>query len=116
MRIDIHAHYWADDYLDQMVELGKRDTDVQRGTGAGGGAELDARLRLMERAGVEMQVLSASPQLPYGEDQNKTMKLARFVNDQYAELVEQDRDHFRAFAALPLPHIDASVNETGRRA
>jgi 6-methylsalicylate decarboxylase len=114
MRIDIHAHYWTDDYLDQMVELGKRDTDVQRGTGAGGGAELDARLRLMERAGVEMQVLSASPQLPYGEDQNKTMKLARFVNDQYAELVEQDRDHFRAFAALPLPHIDASVNEMGR--
>ena len=78
------------------------------------GAELDPRLRLMERAGVEMQVLSASPQLPYGEDQNKTIKLARFVNDQYTELVEQDRDHFRAFAALPLPHIDASVNEMGR--
>jgi hypothetical protein len=82
MRIDVHAHYWTDDYLDRLVKLGKTDTDVQRGTGAGGGAELDARLRLMERAGVEMQVLSASPQLPYGEDPDKTLKLARFVNDQ----------------------------------
>ena len=114
MRIDVHADYWTDDYLDRLVELGKTDTDVQRGTGAGGGAELDARLRLMEQAGVEMQVLSASPQLPYGEDPDKTMKLARFVNDQYAELVDQQRDHFRAFAALPLPHIDASIKEMGR--
>ncbi len=87
---------------------------TQRGTGAGGGAELDARLRLMERAGVEMQVLSASPQLPYGEDPDKTMKLARFVNDEYAELVDQQRDRFRAFAALPLPHTYASIKEMGR--
>ena len=31
--------------------------------GAGDGAELDARLALMDRAGVDMQILSASPQL-----------------------------------------------------
>ncbi len=88
---------------------------TQRGTGAGGGAELDARLRLMERAGVEMQVLSASPQLPYGEDPDKTMKLARFVNDEYAEPIDQQWDRFRAFADLPLPHtLHPSGN--GRRA
>ena len=97
MRIDVHAHYWTDDYLDQLVELGKTDTAVQRGTGAGGGVELDTRLRLMERAGIEMQVLSASPQLPYGEDPDKTMKLARFVYDEYAELLYEHR--------VPLPGL-----------
>ena len=84
MRIDVHAHYWTDDYLDLLAGLGHTDTGTQRGLGAGGGGELDARLRLMDRAGVDMQVLSASPQLPYGEDRDKAVAAARFVNDQYA--------------------------------
>jgi 6-methylsalicylate decarboxylase len=114
MRIDVHAHYWTDDYLDLLVGLGKTDTDTQRGMGAGGGAELDARLELMDRAGVEMQVLSASPQLPHGEDREKAIRAARFVNDQYAQLVERHPDRFRAFAAIPLPHVDESISEMGR--
>jgi 6-methylsalicylate decarboxylase len=59
MRIDVHAHYWTEDYLDLLVDLGKADAGAARGIGAGGGAELEARLRLMKRAGVEIQVLSA---------------------------------------------------------
>jgi 6-methylsalicylate decarboxylase len=114
MRIDVHAHYWTDDYLDLLVALGKTDTGTQRGMGAGGGQELDARLRLMDRAGVEVQVLSASPQLPYGEDRDKAVAAARFVNDQYAAVVERHRDRFRAFAATPMPHLDESTAEMGR--
>jgi hypothetical protein len=72
MRIDVHAHHWTGDYLDLLAQqLGKTDTGTQRGLGAGGGTDLDPRLRLMNRAGVEMQVLSASPQLPYAEDREK---------------------------------------------
>jgi predicted TIM-barrel fold metal-dependent hydrolase len=114
MRIDVHAHYWTEDYLDLLVALGKTDTGTQRGMGAGGGEELEARLRLMDRAGVEMQVLSASPQLPYGADRDKAVAAARFVNDQYADVVTQHPDRFRAFAALPLPHVDAALEEAGR--
>ncbi|MGC1566684.1 MAG: hypothetical protein WA794_11785, partial [Trebonia sp.] len=55
--------------------------DVARGTGAGGGAELAARLRLMDQAEVQMQVLSACPQSPYAEDEKKAAEAARFVND-----------------------------------
>jgi aminocarboxymuconate-semialdehyde decarboxylase len=114
MRIDVHAHYWTDDYLDMVADLGKTDTDTQRGTGAGGGAELDARLRLMDRARVDMQVLSAAPQLPYGSDPQQARAAARFVNDQYAELVSKHHDRFRAFAATPMPHISESIGEMGR--
>jgi 6-methylsalicylate decarboxylase len=114
MRIDVHAHYWTDDYLDLLIDLGKADAGAARGIGAGGGAELEARLRLMDRAGVETQVLSASPQTPYGEDQRKAAKAARFVNDQYAGLVQHHPDRFAAFAALPMPHLEESVGEMGR--
>ncbi len=61
-----------------------------------------------------MQVLSACPQLPYGEDEKKAAEAARFVNNQYTELVQRHPDRFRAFAALPMPHLDKSVREMGR--
>jgi 6-methylsalicylate decarboxylase len=114
MRIDVHAHYWTEDYVDLLVDLGRADAGAVRGIGAGDGAELDARLRLMDRAGVQMQVLSACPQLPYGGDGQKAARTARFVNDQYAGLVQRRRDRFSAFAALPMPHLDESLGEMGR--
>jgi 6-methylsalicylate decarboxylase len=114
MRIDVHAHYWTEGYLDLLIDLGKADAGAARGIGAGGGAEMEARLRLMDRAGVDIQVLSACPQLPYGEDKQKATRAARFVNDQYAELAARQPDRFRAFAALPMPHLDEAVGEIGR--
>jgi len=42
------------------------------------------------------------------------MRAARFVNDQYADLVERHRDRFGAFAALPMPHIEESIGELRR--
>lgn len=114
MRIDVHAHYWTDDYLDLLTDLGKSDAGAARGLGAGGGGELDARSRLMDRAGIEMQVLSASPQLPHAEDGEKAAEVARLVNNQYAELVGRYPDRFRAFAALPMPNAEESLGEMRR--
>jgi len=112
--IDVHAHFWTDAYLDKVAALGRTDTAAQRGMGAGDGAELDARLALMDRAGVEMQVLSASPQLPHGPDRSAAVDAARYVNDQYAGLAARYPGRFAAFASLPLPHVDASAAELGR--
>jgi 6-methylsalicylate decarboxylase len=68
----------------------------------------------MDRAGVDMQVLSAAAQLPYGADLQQAQAAARFVNDQYAELVSKHPDRFRAFAATPMPHVGESIAEMGR--
>ena len=114
MRIDVHAHYWTEDYLDLLVGLGKADAGAARGLGAGGGPELAARLRLMDRAGVEMQVLSACPQMPYGQDGPKAAEAARFVNDQYVGLAGRHHGRFGVFAALPMPHVDESIAELRR--
>ncbi|MDH6422282.1 amidohydrolase family protein [Aurantimicrobium minutum] len=112
--IDVHAHYWTDDYLDLIKDLGKTDTDTQRGQGAGGGPELSARLDLMDRTGVQVQVLSTSPQMPYGSNAIKAVAAAQFVNDQYAAVVAAHPTRFRAFASLPLPHIEQSLDELDR--
>jgi 6-methylsalicylate decarboxylase len=71
--------------------------------GAGGtDAELAARLHLMDAAGVEVQVLSASPQLPHFDDEAHAICAARFANDLYAEIVRRHPERFVAFAPLPL--------------
>ncbi len=114
MRIDVHAHYWTDDYLDLLIDLGKADAGQARGIGGGAGADLEARLRLMDRAKVDMQILSACPQVLYGEDADQATKAARFVNDQYAQLAQDHRGRFGAFAALPMPHLDESLAEISR--
>lgn len=114
MRIDVHAHYWSDAYLDMMVGLGRTDTATQRGIGAGPGTELEGRLRLMDRAGVDVQILSAAPQMPYSLHTPAAVAAARYVNDEYAAVVKAHPDRFRAFAALPLPDLDAALAEMGR--
>ncbi len=35
MRIDVHARYWTDDYLDLLVGLGHTDTGTQRALAPG---------------------------------------------------------------------------------
>jgi 6-methylsalicylate decarboxylase len=34
MRIDVHAHYWTEEYLDLLIDLGKADVGAARGIGA----------------------------------------------------------------------------------
>src|SRR5207247_11148687 len=42
------------------------------------------------------------------------VSLARFANDLYHDLVKQDPGHFAAFGTVPLPHVDAAIEELGR--
>lgn len=115
MRIDVHAHVWSKEYLDLLQRFGKTDTDTQRDTGAGStDAELQARFALMDAAGVHMQIVSAPPQSPFFEDQANALAAARLVNDQYRDLVRRWPQRFRAFASLPLPHVDAALGELDR--
>jgi 6-methylsalicylate decarboxylase len=115
MRIDVHAHYFPETYLDLLQRFGSEATDVARNRDAGGGSdEMEARLELMDSAQVQMQVLSVSPQLPYFEDEAHAIEAARSINDLYADLVGRYPTRFAAFAATPLPHIDAALAEIER--
>jgi predicted TIM-barrel fold metal-dependent hydrolase len=76
-------------------------------------ADIEARLRLMDEAGVQMQVLS-NPPGPYLDDEDAAVEGARLCNDIYAGLVRQYPDRFAAYAVLPLPHVQASLVEMRR--
>jgi predicted TIM-barrel fold metal-dependent hydrolase len=115
MRIDVHAHLWTDEYLDLLVRYGKPSAEEARGLGADATAyDLDARFAMMDAAGVDLQVLSASPQLPSFLEESHAAEAARHVNDLYARVVHDHPDRFAAFAALPLPHVEVALHELRR--
>jgi predicted TIM-barrel fold metal-dependent hydrolase len=114
LRIDVHAHLWSESYLARLDGIGV-PTQGQQGLGAGSAEdELAARFAQMDAAGVDLQVLSVTPVSPHVPDEAAAVSAARAANDEYATLVAQHPNRFRAFAALPLPHIDASVKELTR--
>ena len=114
MRIDVHAHYWTEDYLDLLVDLGQADAGAARGLGrrrrrrAGGAAAADGPGGDPDAGAVGLPADRRTART------GQAAKAARFVNDQYAELAERHRDRFAAFAALPMPHLEESVGEMGR--
>lgn len=120
LRIDVHGHYFPTEYLDLLDRFGGGGTgtaiarNAPQPGGSGSPAELQARFQMMDRAGVQMQILSAAPQLPYFEDRQNAITAARVINDAYAEIVSRHPDRFAAYAATPLPHVDASIEEMGR--
>jgi predicted TIM-barrel fold metal-dependent hydrolase len=117
MTIDIHAHHHPLAYLDALAPLlgrelrgrwtGREDTDEA--------ASVARRIEMMDQAGVATQVLSPMAGLaPYGVDRTAAARAAAVANDSYAELVAAHPDRFLAFASLPLPHLDASLEELAR--
>ncbi len=110
MVIDVHAHYYPRDYLELMGA-----TDVPYGPVAPlASLGIDERLALMDRIGVQAQVLSISATQPYVGDAGQAAKAARLVNDRFAEVCAKHRGRFYAFGALPLPHVEPSLEEMAR--
>lgn len=113
--IDMHAHYFPNDYLDTLDRFGSKATAICRDCQAGGDpADLGARLGMMDAAGVDVQVLSAAAAPPYFEDEANAVAAARMANDLYAELVVEQQPRFLAFAITPLPHVEACLEEIRR--
>jgi uncharacterized protein len=74
----------------------------------------ETRLRLMDEAGITMQVLSSTgpgPDLLPGAD---GVKLAREMNDYLAGAVARKPDRFAGFASLPMASPDACPDELRR--
>lgn len=113
--IDTHAHLWTEEYLSELKRLGAKGTDIAAGIGAGTTEdELNKRFKMMENAGVSFQVLSATPQIPQFGTSEQALSLAKKINDEYKRLILQYPDHFRAYGAVPLPHVNEAIEE-GKR-
>jgi len=89
MRIDVHAHYYSPDYLDLVEASGAppRSLEPGRRTAKRSRAEdMETRLAMMDRGGVDVQILSIAAVPPYLDDEAKAVAAARYANDLYADV------------------------------
>lgn len=71
----------------------------------------DAAISFMNDAGIDVAVVSLSTPGVHTGNSSKARALARRCNEFSAELVRARPDRFGGFACLPLPDIDASLEE-----
>lgn len=109
--IDMHAHFLSPGYRAALAAAGIDQLDgMPNGIPAW---STESALALMDGIGVATSVLSVSSPgllLPGGEP----IALARTVNDEAAEVARSNPGRFRFVASLPLPDVDAALDELHR--
>ena len=108
--IAIEEHY-LDSEVDELTGGG--------GRGAPGTRERlldlgEQRLKEMDEAGIDIQVLSHCPQGAQAFDPETAVPLAVRINDRLKEVVDGKPDRFQAFATLPTPNPAAAADELER--
>jgi aminocarboxymuconate-semialdehyde decarboxylase len=130
--IDIHAHYFPEVYLRAIETHGERSgitldrseaagPAIKIGTMLGGHLrrefyDLEARLKEMNRAGVDVHALSLTFPMVYWADAELGTRLARAVNDAMSEAHRAHPDRFVGLATLPMQDPRRSVDELDRAA
>jgi aminocarboxymuconate-semialdehyde decarboxylase len=106
LTVDLHHHVIPDFYWSASNEGGD----------AAGGItpppwSLDGAIAYLDEAGIDIAVPSIStPGVHFGDDAAARM-LARQVNEYLAGIRHDRPDRFGAFAALPLPDVDGSLDQ-----
>ena len=115
MIIDVHAHYFPQAYIDVWSRVTGRSSIWNLSHPCTDRPEhIEGRFRLMDEAGVRMQVLSPAGNAPYARDEADGVEAARICNDTYAGLVRRHPDRLASFVSLPMPHVEASLREMRR--
>jgi aminocarboxymuconate-semialdehyde decarboxylase len=117
MRIDVHAHYFSREFMQLFERLGAGADRVEAGNRLlqpDRASDLTERFAAMDRAGIDKEILSISGSAPYFHERGAAIEGTRFANDMYAELVRDEPRRFAAFGSMPLPHVDAALDEIAR--
>lgn len=111
MRIDVHAHYYPQSYIDLLIELGRKDLAAYA---AGQSSDFTTRLQAMDDANTDVQILSSVALDTFLADEAGALRACQHINDAYKAVIDQHNGRFGAFGQVPLPHIDAAIAEAER--
>src|ERR687883_629393 len=129
--IDVHAHVLGEDTIRVLQKeapaIGLRLTALDNASGvlefAGhsyrpfprGAWDLERRFKDMAFAGVDMQVVSNTPQtFLYNQDPQLTATTSAIQNDHIFELVRRHPDRFLGMATLPMQAPELAAKELQR--
>ncbi|KAL8792157.1 MAG: hypothetical protein Q9195_005253 [Heterodermia aff. obscurata] len=108
-KIDVHTHFLTPTYRAALLHNGHQHLD---GMPAVPEWSAEAHLAFMEANGIEKSILSrCTPSPGVSPDARENQLLARESNDYAANLKASNPSRFGYFAFLPLPDIQASLEE-----
>ncbi|XPS80637.1 6-methylsalicylate decarboxylase [Ascochyta lentis] len=109
-RIDVHSHFLPSDYRDALAQNGHSHPD---GMPAIPQWSIDQHLDMMQTANVSKSILSISSPGTHIVPGNDTLgrNLTRDCNAYAAQMKKQDPERFGFWASLPLPDVDAALEE-----
>ena len=106
-RVDVHHHAIPSEVLESFNKLGITEM---------GGVPIPVfdpkqTLAFMDFASIKTAVVSLSDVGDAFKNENDAINIAREANQFYASLFNDYPGRFGAFATLPLPYVEASINE-----
>jgi aminocarboxymuconate-semialdehyde decarboxylase len=125
--IDFHNHFYPPEYLEEImsghsnvrVTFDSENNPLLHYPGdynvvVRGHRDIDYRAEVLNDAGVDKQILSFTTPGTHVESPERSVELAKLVNDCLAKIVSERGDRFAALATLPLNDVKASRVELDR--
>lgn len=106
--IDVHAHWFPPRVIEAFDRLGGRKAWPPHGD------SLEERAQQLAYGGFDTQILGLGHNQPSFADRAAAVTCAQLCNDLYAEEIAKYSDNFKAFGAVPLPHVGEAVSEARR--
>ena len=127
MLVDVHNHFYPPEYLDALKagdSAVKLTIDENQNpcihypgdynVAVPGHRDIDYRQEVIEREGVDTQIITFTTPGTHAESPERAVRFARMVNDAYAKIVRERSPRFASLATLPLNDPAASVTELTR--
>ncbi len=125
--IDVHNHFYPPEYL-EAIQTGPSNIKVTYDTDNNpllhypgdyniivrGHRDINFRSEVLEKTGIDMQVLTFTTPGVHIETPERAVELARMVNDNFAKIKKEKSQKFSALATLPLNDPEAAVRELER--
>jgi aminocarboxymuconate-semialdehyde decarboxylase len=125
--VDVHNHFYPPEYIDALRSPESAVTVRMDGDGnpeihypgdynvaVPGHRDIAYRQGVLEREGVDTQVITLTTPGTHVETPARAVRLASMVNDAFAKVISERGPRFTALATLPLNDPKASVAELRR--
>ena len=113
MIVDVHAHCYPKDYVDELRKMGKGDE-------GGIGIKIpewssdEERIKAMDALGVSVNILGVSAPNVYLDDPEQSKDLAQMTNDFISNVCKRHPDRFLGLTSLPLNNLKYALDELNR--
>jgi aminocarboxymuconate-semialdehyde decarboxylase len=125
--IDFHNHFYPPQYLKEIqagpsnirVTFDSDNNPILHYPGdynvvVRAHRDIDYRAEVLANEGIDKQILTFTTPGTHVEPAERSVRLARIVNDSLAKVADEHRDRFAALATLPMNDPQASVDELVR--